>query len=317
MDRLTKSNRQLFRIGGIGAIMVMAGSVGFVSLANAGNSNESMDDGNCNANTNVPETMVLEAVIRDFKPASWEGGHPDFQSFAGTTTVGLVQEYLDEDGKPVAADLRGQKIKYEYKDSQNRNINPSSYDPQKGDVKGKLVAGGSGNGLTSSERFAQWYRDTPGVNLSKNISLTLHRVPGTNQFVFDSSVDTEHQSGGWFLPINGELYGNYRDNRNYHFTTEINTEFTYDANAGQIFKFTGDDDVWVFIDGRLVIDLGGLHPKREQFLDLNRLDWLQDGRTYSLDIFHAERRYSGSNFRIETTLQLRAVDLPPTAALFD
>ncbi len=135
--------------------------------------------------------------------------------------------------------------------------------------------------------------------------------------MFDSGTDTEHGSRGYFLPINGDLYGDFKNNRNYHFSTEINTEFTYDRDENQVFKFTGDDDVWVFINGRLVIDLGGLHPKREQFLDLNRLDWLQDGRTYSLDIFHAERRFSGSNFRIETTLELRAVELPPTAALYD
>lgn len=314
MERLTQSNRHLKCVTGIGAIMLMAGSIGFVSITSASAGSEIPQS---NPDDNLPEVMILDAVIRDFKPKAWEGGHPDFESFGGTTTVGLVADYLDDDGKPVAADLRGQKIKYEFRDSEGRNINPSMFSPDQGDTAGLLVAGGTGNGLTSSERFAQWYRDTPGVNLSKSISLTLHRTPGTNQFVFDSSTDTEHESGGWFLPINGELYGNFKDNRNYHFTTEINTEFTYDAEANQVFKFTGDDDVWVFINGQLVIDLGGLHPKREQFLDLNRLEWLQDGRTYSLDIFHAERRYRGSNFRIETTLELRAVELPPTAALYD
>ncbi len=314
MKNQSQSNNHFLRLGGISAICLLAGTVGFVSFANAENAFVAETDEGAD---NVPQTMVLNAVIRDFKPKAWDGGHPDFESFGGTTTVGLVQQYLDEDGKPAMADLRGMTIKKEYRDSEGRNINPVMYDPQMGDTEGLLANGGSGNGLTSQERFAQWYRDTPGVNLSKNISLTLNRVPGTNQFVFDSATDTEHESGGWFLPINGDLYGNFKDERNYHFTTEINTEFTYDRDENQVFKFTGDDDVWVFINGRLVIDLGGLHPKREQFLDLNRLDWLQDGRTYSLDIFHAERRYRGSNFRIETTLELRAVELPPTAALFD
>ena len=310
-----QSHLQLSKLTTVGAVILLAGSLGFVSSANAA-AEENTEE--AAASDNLPDTLTLDCTIRDFKPKAWEGGHPDFESFGGTTTVGLVDDYLSDDGKPVSSgNLRGKKIKYEYKDSQGRNINPSMYDQSQGDVKGKLVNGGTGNGLTSSNRFDQWYKDVPGVNLSKNISLTLARVEGTDRYVFDSSVDQEHQSGGWFLPINGDLYGDFRDNRNYHFTTEINTVFTYHVDTGQVFKFTGDDDVWVFIDGRLAVDLGGLHPKREQFLDLDRLDWLQDGKTYSLDIFHAERRYSGSNFRIETTLQLRAVELPPVSAVYD
>ena len=100
-------------------------------------------------------------------------------------------------------------------------------------------------------------------------------------------------------------------------TTEIETEFTYVQGAGYVFKFTGDDDVWVFIDGKLVIDLGSLHPVREQFIALDRLDWLEDGETYRLKIFHAERRTSASNFRMETTLPLRPVTIPSITAAFD
>jgi len=306
----------LKRISAIGAVVLMAGSVGFVSIADAGINAEN-SSGQSGPADNLPQTMVLDAVIRDFKPYNAEGGHPDFESFGGTTTVGLVADQLDGHGKPVSSgDLRGQKIYSEFRDSQGRNINPSMYNPSLGDSQGRLVTGPSSNGFTSAERFAQWYTDTPGVNLTTTIQLTLNRVPGTDRYVFDSDLDTEHGTGGFF-PINDALYGNYKIGRNYHFTTEINTEFSFHRQTGQVFKFTGDDDVWVFIDGRLVVDLGGLHPKREQFLDLDRLDWLQDGQTYTLDIFHAERHYSGSNFRVETSLQLRSVELPPVSAIYD
>ncbi len=302
----------------VGALALLVGGINAIALASEGSESESQtSEETTESEDNLPETLQLDCVIRDFKPKQWEGGHPDFESFGGTTTVGLVAEYLSDDGKPVSSgDLRGKKISSEFKDSQGRNINPSMYDPQQGDRQGSLANGPSGNGFTSVERFDQWYRDVPGVNLSKTIELTLTRVPGTDRYVFDSAHDTVHGTHGFF-PINGELYGNFKSGRNYHFTTEINTEFTFHRETGQVFKFTGDDDVWVYINGRLVVDLGGLHPKREQFLDLDRLDWLQDGRTYTLDIFHAERRYSGSNFRIETTLQLRSIELPPTAALYD
>ncbi len=320
MNRQTHTMQYFKRLSGLSAVMLVAGSVGFVSIASAteNESTENQTEVEANASDNLPETLQLACVIRDFKPKAWEGGHPDFESFGGTTTVGLVADYLGDDGKPVSSgNLRGFKIASEFKDSAGRNINPAMYNQELGDRAGSLQAGGGGNGFASEESFSQWYRDVPGVNLSKNISLTLTRIEGTDRYVFDSGSDEEFGNRGYFLPVNGELYGDFRDNRNYHFTTEINTEFAFHRDTGQVFKFTGDDDVWVFIDGRLVVDLGGLHPKREQFLDVDRLDWLEDGRTYSLDIFHAERRYSGSNFRVETTLQLRSVELPTTAALYD
>ncbi|MCA9303214.1 MAG: fibro-slime domain-containing protein [Phycisphaerales bacterium] len=300
-------------------VLFAAGSVAVLSVnpSSASASPIAEDNNSIGTGVELPDTITLDAVIRDFRPNDWEGGHPDFQRFSGTTTVGLVADELDADGKPVSSgNLRGMKITSEYRDSQGRNINPAMYNQQLGDTQGSLSAGPSSNGFDSESSFRQWYRDVPGVNVSKTIALTFNRTPGTNKYVFDSATDTEHGTGGFF-PINNDLYGNYTSDKNFHFTTEVNTQFVFTRGIGQVFKFTGDDDVWVFIDGKLVVDLGGLHSVKEQFLDLDRLDWLQDGKTYTLDIFHAERRTSASNFRVETTLELRSVELPPTAALYD
>ena len=86
---------------------------------------------------------------------------------------------------------------------------------------------------------------------------------------------------------------------NFHFTTEIHTSFQY--TGGETFTFTGDDDVWVYINKKLVIDIGGVHGNTSANVKLDDLG-LTPGLVYNLDVFHAERRTVGSNFRIDTTI---------------
>ena len=261
----------------------------------------------------LPGTLELAATIRDFSHE-----HPDFQSFCCNTTVGLVENTLGSDGVPVAAELRGMNLKSEYRDSSGRNINPALFNADLGDRAGELNNGGSGNGLASNESFSQWYRDIAGVNKTKVIPLELRREAGTNKYVFDSATQEPWKSAGGFFPINGQLLGNYGDwGKNFHFTTEVRTQFVYQRGTGQVFTFSGDDDVWVFVDGQLVIDLGGVHARRVQTIELDRLTWLEDGGTYALDLFHAERRTSQSNFRIETNIRPYTVELPASLTLFD
>ncbi len=74
--------------------------------------------------------------------------------------------------------------------------------------------------------------------------------------------------------------------------------------------------MWVFVNGQLVIDIGGVHGAREQFIQLSRLG-LEDGETYPLQFFFAERHRTQSNFRIETNIDLETVNVPAVTAAFD
>lgn len=104
-----------------------------------------------------------------------------------------------------------------------------------------------------------------------------------------------------FFPIDGRGYGYEGMPHNYGFCFTFNTQFTY--NSGQVFSFTGDDDVWVFIDKKLAIDLGGVHTAAFDEVNLDTLG-LTQGNRYPLDFFFCERHQVDSHLWFSTSIVL-------------
>lgn len=310
---MRRFNTSRFGLGAFGVLTLLALNGAAANAASNG-------AGPGSTGENLPESITLTGTVRDFKDRNAEGGHPDFQrrpSSGFGHYVGMVQDTLDDEGKPVYAS-GGARLTGNWRDSENKNIAPPRdyIATRAGDSSGSVNTSQTG-ALTEPDSFHQWFRDVRGVNTGRPLSLTLTRSDA-GTYVFDDKVDPAYDATGGFFPINGELYGDYASTgKNFHFTFELQTEFTYHADQGLTFSFTGDDDVWVFVDGKLVIDIGGVHSAVSQTIELDRLDWLEDGHDYSLSFFFAERHTTQSNFRIETTLELRTVELPPTAGVYD
>jgi fibro-slime domain-containing protein len=97
------------------------------------------------------------------------------------------------------------------------------------------------------------------------------------------------------------------DSQNFAYTMELHRKFTYKPD--QVFTFTGDDDVWVFINNKLVMDLGGVHKAATSTVDLDNLlddngQHLKKGNEYWMDMFYCERLVDSASILITTNMML-------------
>lgn len=107
--------------------------------------------------------------------------------------------------------------------------------------------------------------------------------------------------------------------RNGSFTLRGESQFVYNKDSDLYFTFTGDDDVYMYINGVLALDLGGAHGWNSKTVNLNDLDatkyGLVDGQVATFTFFYMERCSDASTFGIKTNMELvqRAINVEKKA----
>ena len=241
------------------------------------------DSSECrNATTTAKDGCITNDMAKSYGEKFRGGkGHPDFQRISpGSVCTDIVKDTLGADGLPVW------------------------------NSAGKC--GGGWGGTSTAEigenSFQMWYRDYPGINQTFKEAIKLN--------IADKNTGKYQFSSNRFFPLTDRGYGNEgnqdsgRKDQNFHFTTHIQTYFKFRGNNERL-NFTGDDDVWVFVNGKQAIDLGGCHSASNGSFQLrgeknaetgakyDKTYELYEGGIYPISFFHAERYTADSNFKLE------------------
>ena len=148
------------------------------------------------------------------------------------------------------------------------------------------------SGFSTQANFDQWWIGG-GSTLTFSVALKLEQDLNTK--IWSHKITPFHPLTGKGFDKGNVVPGHVAS----HFAIHCESEFIY--TGGETFTFRGDDDVWIFINYKLAVDLGGLHTPKEKTINVDTLGLIK-GCRYPIHLFQADRCATGSNFDFETSL---------------
>lgn len=298
--------------------------------------------------TATNKTVDIDVTLRDFNSA-----HPDFENFnskkkapdandCGSLDQAELQDY--DLKKKYYDDLRERfPLHYHWASLNAREIYPTF-----GMVKNVLNAKGKpekAREACDNANFHEWYNDVDGVNHQVQDKIQLSEIASDTY-----QVEFYHHKGNSYLPLdrfaqspdvktwgkqnnndwckddqmtcrkvsddNGQKRNSVPEGSNFGFTMVTGWDFIYTSLGGESLTIDGDDDHWLFVDGRLVVDAGGAHVSTLSSIQFDELadkyHWIEGSR-HSLKLFFAERQTDASNLTLtlKSKLAQKLSDLPP------
>lgn len=248
-----------------------------------------------------PDSIEVAVTFFDFHS---DGSNPDFNPGADSDNItrNLVKKQLSPEGLPQSTNkhLYSYDISRWFRANKTGKYNTVPHYTWQGNLDWVDTLNNHEQALDSSY-----------ISTAIDTNLTF-KHEGKGIYSFESSD---------FFPLDGKGFGEettvnwdgtIATPHNYSFTMKLKRDFIY--QPGLSFEFKGDDDVWVFIDGKLALDLGGCHPEQTGSFNLDNYAKefnLIEGETYSLSFFFAERQADGSNCKITSNI----ISAPPTNLL--
>lgn len=234
---------------------------------------------------------------------------------AGSNDPGVKHNYLEY-----------QKYTISLQDSENHTKDANRYTGGDNTIP-KLLKGIDKNGnVIFNYAEPGFFVDSDSYyTTSQNEKRYLRKVYSDYTLEFDRRGDTYtfsnvQKNGHWvvnagsnFYPLDGErlYYEESETYHNYYFGMRYDVTFKIGDYVGPLnYKFTGDDDLWVVLDGReIVIDLGGIHQAATGNVDLwnyigeaANLSEAAKQQNHTLTILYMERGAYESNCQMEFTL---------------
>jgi fibro-slime domain-containing protein len=230
-----------------------------------------------------PTTVLFPVTYYDFHS---DGSNPDFNPGPSSAAVfpGMVQPVLDANGLPAGA------ASFQFSWGIGKWFRPwkQSLLGQGSDFDRPAYANG---GATLLAVNTVSY-DTSYKNYVILDTLRFSYVPGSPGLY-------EYADTGFF-PLDNRGFGSEGGKHNLAFTAAMHRTVKY--VAGMVYDFQCRDDMWVFLNRKLVVDLGGLDSLRTAQLKFDLVPGLQVDSACSLDVFWTQRSGGSSNIKVSTNI---------------